>query len=71
MTDASDPKPPTDPRGPCAICGSTDHISGHHDGGAPPGSGYGGVPPGYHDGGDYPTSLETEQVLEDRIDERP
>jgi hypothetical protein len=39
----TDPKPPTDPRKPCAICGSTAHTTGYHDGGV--------APAGYHDGG--------------------
>ncbi len=51
----TDPKPPTDPRTPCAKCGSTVHTTGYHDGGAPPADATpssGGVSPtGYHDGG--------------------
>jgi hypothetical protein len=51
MTEQSattDPKPPTVP--PCAKCGSTDHPTGYHDGGAPPKDGE-MSPMGYHDGG--------------------
>lgn len=29
----TDPKPPTGPRDKCAICGSTDHATGYHEGG--------------------------------------
>jgi hypothetical protein len=56
-SDAADPTPPRDPRSPCNLCGSLDHPTGHH----------GGPDVGYHDGG-YPTSLETEKVLENRDD---
>jgi|tagenome__1003787_1003787.scaffolds.fasta_scaffold18808008_1 hypothetical protein len=53
MTEQSattDPKPPTDPRKPCTVCGATDHTAGYHDGGAPPRDGE-MSPMGYHDGG--------------------
>ena len=63
MTVDVDPTPPDDPRRRCAICGSTDHTSGYHDGGGPPN-------PGHHDGGDYPTTIGTEEVLENRPGER-
>ncbi len=39
----TDPKPPTDPRKPCAVCGSTTHTTGYHEGGV--------SPEGYHEGG--------------------
>jgi hypothetical protein len=35
-----DPKPPTDPRPGCTVCGSTAHTSGYHDS---------SEPAGYHD----------------------
>ena len=38
----TDPKPPTDPRKPCSICGSTDHTTGYHEGSV--------SPTGYHEG---------------------
>jgi hypothetical protein len=47
---STDPKPPADPRQPCAKCGSTEHTTGYHDGGLAP-TGGGSSPDGYHDGG--------------------
>ncbi len=49
----TDPKPPTDPRTPCAICQSTAHTTGFHDGGIAPESlgTSGNSPDGFHDGG--------------------
>ena len=55
MTDttvASD-KPPTDPRPPCSICGSTDHTTGHHENGGEPTA----TPLGHHENG-VPTGTE-------------
>jgi hypothetical protein len=48
----TDPKPPTDPRTPCARCGSTVHTTGYHDGGV--------APQGYHDGGIAAEKLGTD-----------
>jgi hypothetical protein len=36
----SSPKPPTDPRPPCSVCGDTTHTKGYHDS---------KEPAGYHD----------------------
>lgn len=51
MTDTTvteEKPPPTDPRPPCELCGSTDHTTGHHDSGEPTGGGT-SSPTGHHD----------------------
>ncbi len=54
MTDTttSTDKPPTDPRPPCTICGSTTHTAGYHDNDTPTSQ-----PAGYHDNA-VPTGTE-------------
>ena len=49
----TDPKPPTDPRKPCAVCGSTAHTTGFHDGGIAADRSD-NSPDGFHDGGSAP-----------------
>jgi hypothetical protein len=45
-------KPPTDPRPPCTVCGSTAHTAGYHDNENPTSQ-----PTGYHDNS-VPTGTE-------------
>jgi hypothetical protein len=56
MTDttAATDKPPTDPRPPCTVCGSTAHTSGYHENG---GDGGTRQPTGYHENS-LPTGTE-------------
>lgn len=56
--------PPPDP---CEICGSTEHTTGYHEQSA---AGAIRTPPADYREGDYPTTLDTEEVLETRRAER-
>jgi len=50
------PKPPVDPRPPCATCGSTAHTTGYHDS---------SEPAGYHDSS-VPTESTATKTTNDR-----
>lgn len=83
MSEEQGLKPPDAPRNPCEICDSTDHTTGYHESGVSPrrDRDSGVSPEGYHEAGvapekrgrenrSYPTSLDTETVLENRAGER-
>lgn len=53
---STDPKPPTDPRKPCATCGSTEHTTGYHEGSV--------SPTGYHEGSLAASAKTGEKVAE-------